>query len=44
MSANAMAMKNLYVAGKITLSQLERAKELKIITEDEFTKIKALKE
>ena len=44
MSANAMAMKNLYLANKITLSQLERAKELKIITEDEFTKIKALKE
>ena len=44
MSVNAMAMKNLYLADKITLSQLERAKELKIITEDEFTKIKALKE
>lgn len=44
MSINAIAMKNLYLANKITLAQLKKAKELKIITEDEFTQIKALKE
>lgn len=44
MSAYATAMKNLYLAGKITLAQLEKAKTLDYITSEEFEKIKALKE
>ena len=39
-----MAMKNLYLAGKITLAQLEKAEALNYITSEELEKIKALKE
>ena len=44
MSAAAMAIKNLYLAGKLTKEQVQEAYTKKIITVDECDKIIALKQ
>lgn len=44
MSPTAIAMKNLYLAGKINYYQLQKAYEKNMITKDELDKIISLKE
>lgn len=43
MSTYAVAIKNLYLAGKITYQNLVTAQEKNLITSEEFNKILALK-